>query len=123
MPMTYCLIVDDSAVVRKVAKRILDGLSLRTAEAEDGESALAACRDEMPDAVLVDKDMPGLDGCEFVKELRHLPGGDLPRIVLCTTEYDVAQIARAMHAGADGYIMKPFDRDTMLAKLEDVGIG
>lgn len=120
--MTYCLIVDDSAVIRKVAKRIMDGLSLRTAEAEDGEGALLSCRDEMPDALLLDCHMPGMDSCDFLKELRRLPGGDAPKVVLCTTEYDVAHVARALHAGADDVLMKPFDRDTFTAKLEECGV-
>jgi two-component system chemotaxis response regulator CheY len=120
--MKHCLIVDDSAVIRKVAKRIMDGLGLRTSEAEDGEQALAACREEMPDAVLLDWNMPVMDGYEFLKELRRMPGGMLPKVVFCTTENDVAHIARAMHAGADEYVMKPFDREIMTAKLQDVGM-
>jgi two-component system chemotaxis response regulator CheY len=120
--LTYCLIVDDSAVIRKVAKRIMDGLSLRTGEAEDGEGALASCRDEMPDGLIVDCHMPGMNSCDFIKELRRLPGGDVPKVVLCTTEFDVAVVARALHAGADDYVMKPFDRPTMAAKLESCGL-
>lgn len=120
--MKHCLIVDDSAVIRKVAKRIMEGLSLRTSEAEDGEQALGICRGEMPDAVLLDWNMPVMDGYEFLKELRRMPGGKAPKVVFCTTENDVAHIARAMHAGADEYVMKPFDRDIMTAKLQEVGM-
>ena len=60
--MKHCLVVDDSAVIRKVARRILEGLSFRISEAEDGEQALAACRADMPDAVLLDWNMPVMDG-------------------------------------------------------------
>ena len=120
--MKHCLIADDSAVIRKVARRILEGLSLRTTEAEDGAQALSACRHEMPDAVLLDWNMPVMDGYEFLRELRRMPGGDVPKVVFCTTENDVAAIARAMHAGADEYVMKPFDRAIMEAKLEEVGL-
>lgn len=120
--MKHCLIVDDSAVIRKVAKRIMDQLSLRTSEAEDGRQALTACRHDMPDAVLLDWNMPVMDGYEFLRELRRMPGGDAPKVLFCTTENDVAQIARAMHAGADEYVMKPFDREIMTAKLHEVGI-
>ena len=120
--MKYCLVVDDSAVIRKVACRIMEGLSLQAAEAEDGEHGLAACRKKMPDMVLLDCNMPGMDGYEFLKELRRMPGGHAPKVVFCTTENDVAQIARAMHAGADEYVMKPFDRETITAKLQEVGI-
>ncbi|MDB5591066.1 response regulator [Enterovirga sp.] len=120
--MKHCLIVDDSAVIRKVAKRIMEGLSLRTSEAEDGEQALSLCREEMPDAVLLDLNMPVMDGYEFLRELRRMPGGTGPKVVFCTTENDVAHIARALHAGADEYVMKPFDRDIMTAKLQEVGV-
>ena len=120
--MKHCLIVDDSAVIRKVAKRIMESLELRTTEAEDGQQALAACRAEMPDAVLLDWNMPVMDGYEFLKELRRMPGGTDPKVVFCTTENDVAHIARAMHAGADEYVMKPFDKAIMTAKLQEVGV-
>ena len=120
--MKHCLIVDDSAVIRKVARRILESLSFRTSEAEDGAQALSACRAEMPDAVLLDWNMPVMDGYEFLKELRRLPEGEAPKVVFCTTENDVGHIARAIHAGANEYIMKPFDKEIMTAKLQEVGL-
>lgn len=120
--MKHCLIVDDSAIIRKVARRILETLSLRTSEAEDGPQGLSICGVEMPDAILLDCNMPVMDGYDFLKELRRMPGGTVPKVVFCTTENDVAHIARAMHAGADEYVMKPFDRDTMSAKLKEVGL-
>jgi two-component system chemotaxis response regulator CheY len=118
----HCLVVDDSAVIRKVARRILEGLEFRISEAEDGEQALAVCRAEMPDAVLLDWNMPVMDGYEFLKELRRMPDGGAPKVVFCTTENDVGHIARALHAGANEYIMKPFDKDIMTAKLQEVGL-
>jgi two-component system chemotaxis response regulator CheY len=120
--MKHCLIVDDSAVIRKVARRILEQLSFRISEAEDGEQALAVCRADMPDAVLLDWNMPVMDGYEFLRELRRLPTGNTPKVVFCTTENDVGYIARAMHAGADEYIMKPFDKEIMTAKFQEVGL-
>ena len=120
--MKHCLVVDDSAVIRKVARRILEGLAVRATEAEDGGQALAMCRMEMPDAILLDWNMPVMDGYDFLKELRRMPGGQTPKVVFCTTENDVAHIARAMHAGADEYVMKPFDREMMTAKLQEVGL-
>jgi two-component system chemotaxis response regulator CheY len=118
--MKQVLVVDDSPVIRKIARRILEGMRFRTSEAADGRQALAACSFMMPDAILVDANMPVLDGYEFLKELRHMPGGEKPRIVFCTTEHDVSQIARAMHAGADDYIMKPFDREGVQNKFESL---
>ena len=120
--MKTCLVVDDSSVIRKVARRILEGLQFQITEAENGEKALAACRDLMPDAVLLDWNMPVMDGYDFLRNLRQMPGGTKPKVVFCTTENDVAHIARALHAGANEYIMKPFDKDIVTAKFQEVGL-
>ena len=120
--MKTCLIVDDSSVIRKVARRILEGLEFQITEAEDGEGAIEACRGQLPDAILLDWNMPKMDGYEFLRALRRLPGGDKPKVVFCTTENDVAHIARALHAGANEYIMKPFDKEIVEAKFQEVGL-
>lgn len=120
--MKNCLVVDDASVIRKVARRILEELGFDVSEAEDGSQALAACRRAMPDAILLDWNMPVMDGVEFLSELRQINGGDEPKVVFCTTENDVAQIARALRAGADEYIMKPFDREIVQAKLSEIGL-
>ena len=120
--MKQFLVVDDSAVIRKVAKRMLEGMRFETAEAEDGSAALQRCGERMPDAILLDWNMPIMDGFEFLRQLRALPEGRKPKVLFCTTEHDVTQIARAMRAGADEYIMKPFDQHIMLSKLEEVGL-
>jgi two-component system chemotaxis response regulator CheY len=122
MMMKTCLVVDDSSVIRKVARRILEGLEFQILEAEDGEQALEACRKQLPEAVLLDWNMPKMDGYEFLRQLRRMPGGDAPRVVFCTTENDVAHIARALHAGANEYIMKPFDKEIVEAKFQEVGL-
>ena len=120
--MRTCLVVDDFSVIRKVARRILEGLEFEIAEAENGEEAIEACRRQIPDAILLDWNMPKMDGYEFLRVLRRLPGGDKPKVVFCTTENDVAHIARALHAGANEYIMKPFDKDIVEAKFQEVGL-
>ena len=120
--MKQVLVVDDSMVVRKVAKRILEGLNFQTLEAEDGAKALLACTFLMPDAILLDWNMPVMDGFEFLRELRKMAGGLKPKVVFCTTQNDVAHIARAIHAGADEYIMKPFDKQILQSKLEEIGL-
>jgi two-component system chemotaxis response regulator CheY len=120
--MKTCLIVDDSSVIRKVARRILEGLDFQITEAEDGEKALELCRRDLPDAVLLDWNMPVMDGYDFLRNLRMMAGGDKPKVVFCTTENDVAHIARALHAGANEYIMKPFDKEIMTAKFQEVGL-
>ena len=120
--MKHCLVVDDSSVIRKVARRILEGFDFRITEAEDGQKALDVCALGMPDAILLDWNMPVLDGFDFLKQLRKLPGGKEPKVVFCTTENDIAHIAKAMRAGADEYIMKPFDKDIVEAKFQEVGL-
>jgi len=120
--MKTCLVVDDSSVIRKVARRILEGMQFTILEAEDGQQALECCRADLPDAVLLDWNMPVMDGYEFLKALRRLPGGEKPKVVFCTTENDVVHIARALHAGANEYIMKPFDKEIVEAKFQEVGL-
>jgi two-component system, chemotaxis family, chemotaxis protein CheY len=121
--MSYrCLVVDDSAVIRKVARRILEGMNFTILEAEDGSKALDVCSVAMPDAILLDWNMPVMDGYEFLKTLRKTENGSKPKVVFCTTENDVAHIARAMHAGANEYIMKPFDRDILASKFREIGL-
>src|SRR5262249_59576723 len=99
------LVVDDSSVIRKVARRILERLEFEIAEAEDGEQALEACRASMPDAVLLDWNMPKMDGYEFLRALRRMPDGVQPKVGLWTTGNDLAHIARALHAGANEYLI------------------
>ena len=115
------LVVDDSAVIRKVARRILETLDFSVRDAEDGEKALAMCAEAMPSVIVLDWNMPNMDGYEVLRNLRQSPGGDRPKVLFCTTENDVGAIARALRAGADEYIMKPFDREIMMAKLDQVG--
>jgi len=120
--MKTCLVVDDSGVVRKVARRIVETLNFSVIEAEDGEKALEACKHAMPEAVLLDWNMPVMDGLEFLVNLRAMPGGDAPKVVFCTTENGMDHIARALEAGADEYIMKPFDKDIVTDKFREVGL-
>jgi two-component system, chemotaxis family, chemotaxis protein CheY len=120
--MKTCLIVDDSSIIRKVARRILEDLEFQISEAENGEQAVASCRRALPDAILLDWNMPKMDGYDFLRALRRLPGGERPKVVFCTTENDVAHIARALQAGANEYIMKPFDRDIVEAKFQEIGL-
>ncbi len=120
--MTQCLIVDDSSVVRKVARRIVEGAGYAVVEAADAGEALIACRREMPRLILLDGMMPGMSGADFLLKLRKMPGGEAPKVLFCTTENDVAQIARANRAGANACLQKPFDRDILLAKIAETGV-
>jgi two-component system, chemotaxis family, chemotaxis protein CheY len=120
--MKMCLVVDDSRVVRKVARRILEALDFETAEASDGMEALAFCRTAMPDAVLLDWAMPNMDGLAFLRSLRAEPGGDQPIVVFCAAESEPNRIAEALDEGADEFIMKPFDGDIVAYKLGQAGL-
>jgi len=101
--MKHILIVDDSTVIRKIAKRILESLHFETSEADDGEKALAMCMERMPDGILLDWNMPVMDGLTFLQNLRSRPDGTHPKVIFCTTENDVSHIARALHA-APGHL-------------------
>lgn len=116
--MKSCLIVDDSSVVRKVARRILEDMDFVVEEAEDGQEAFDKCRQEMPDALLVDWSMPVMGGLDFLKLLRAYIGGEHPFVVFCVTENDIGQIAQAMRGGANDCMLKPFDRDLLEAKFK-----
>ena len=120
--MKSCLIVDDSRVIRKVARRILEELNFRIEEAENGQLALDACRQAMPDVVLLDWNMPVMDGMEFLHTLRASRVERQPVVMFCTTENDLAHIRAAIEAGADEYVMKPFDREIIESKFADVGL-
>ncbi len=120
--MKTCLIVDDSKVVRMVARKILEGLNFEIAEAEDGQQALDACMAEMPAAVLLDWNIPVKNGLEFLQELRALDGVAQPIVVFCTTENDMTHIQEAIQAGANEYIMKPFDSEIIESKFIQVGL-
>ncbi len=120
--MKSCLIVDDSAVIRKIARKILEELSFEIAEAVDGKEALDHCLKTMPDAILLDWNMPVMSGIEFLRALRDAPGGDAPVVVFCTTENDMSHIQDAIAAGANEYIMKPFDSEIIETKFAQVGL-
>ena len=120
--MKSCLIVDDSKVIRMVARKILEELSFETEEAADGQEAVDQCEKKMPDAILLDWNMPVKNGIEFLRDLRQMPGGDAPIVVFCTTENDIEHIQEAIEAGANEYIMKPFDSEIIQAKFTQVGL-
>ena len=117
-----CLVVDDSRVVRKVARRIVEDLGFTCREAEDGQKAYDACRETMPDAILLDWKMPVMDGIEFLGKLRQMKNGSHPKVILCTILNDTKSVKRAIDAGADEFIMKPFDNEVIETKLTIVGL-
>ncbi len=120
--MKSCLVVDDSKVIRKVARHILETLNFSVDEAEDGRQALTRCEAAMPDVILLDWNMPVMSGMEFLRALRGSDQPAQPKVVFCTTENDIGHIRAAIAAGADEYVMKPFDRETIHSKLQIVGL-
>ncbi|MEJ1977363.1 MAG: response regulator [Acetobacteraceae bacterium] len=117
-----CLVVDDSRVVRKVARRILESHGYTVEEAENGAAALSACRRALPRCVLLDWNMPVMNGLTFLKALRAEFGPGDPLVIFCTTENEIAQISQAIEHGAQEYIMKPFDEGILIGKFAQVGL-
>jgi two-component system, chemotaxis family, chemotaxis protein CheY len=117
-----CLVVDDSRVVRKAARRLLEGFGFTVREAEDGQQALQACGTALPDFVLLDWNMPVMDGITFLRNLRAEHGDEKPLVMLCTTENTQDKILQALEAGAQEYVMKPFDAEILGGKLEQLGL-
>jgi two-component system, chemotaxis family, chemotaxis protein CheY len=117
-----CLIVDDSRTARQVARRILETLDFAIEEAVDGQLGLDACRRSMPTVILLDWNMPVLNGIDFLRSLRDMEGGDAPAVVFCTTMGDIRHIQEALGAGADEYIIKPFDAEVLREKFSRLGL-
>jgi chemotaxis signal transduction protein/CheY-like chemotaxis protein len=121
--MTHsCLVVDESRVVRKVARRILEGHGFAVREAEDGQKALELCGQALPDCVLLERNMPVMNGIEFLKALRAKYGPGRPSVVFCTTETAMSFIEQAIEYGAQEFIMKPFDEEILIGKFAQVGV-
>lgn len=120
--MKSCLIVDDSRVVRKVAARIAHDLGFECREASDGQSAYEFCEEAMPDAIILDWNMPVMSGIELLEKVRQMENGNHPKVIVCTTENDISYIQRAMQAGANEYIMKPFDSEIIESKFIQIGL-
>lgn len=117
-----CLVVDDSKIVRKVTRKIYEGLGYSVEEAEDGSQALQFCKIRFPDLIMLDWHMPVMNGLEFLKALRHLEGGGAPVVIFCTTETEFSRIQEAIMSGANEYVMKPFDEDIIKGKLQQLGL-
>ena len=115
--MKLCLLVDESAVIRKVARTLLNSIGYEVAEAANGRDAIDACLEAMPDAIYLDWDLPDMSGFDFLVQFaREFPYAS-PHIVYATTENDPIDISRALKAGADEFLMVPFDREALEAKF------
>jgi two-component system, chemotaxis family, chemotaxis protein CheY len=116
-----CLVVDDSRMIRKVARRIVESVGYAVVEAENGEEGLARCRAAMPHLVITDWNMPVMSGIDFVTALRAIPTDRRPRVVFCTTNSGARDIHKGIEAGADEYVIKPFDDASLISRLQAIG--
>jgi len=119
--MKHCLVVDDSNVIRKVACHILEELRIKASEVDSGANALERCHLQMPDAIIVDWHMPEMSGIDFISALAEIDK-PMPYIIYCTTENDPDDITRAINAGANDYMLKPLDRESMKSKMHKAGL-
>ena len=117
-----CLVVDDSSVVRKVLSKIITELGFKTSQAENGQAALDACNEALPDVVLLDWNMPVMNGMQFFENFLEIEDHEDTRVIFCTTENELDKISEAIAKGADEYIMKPFDKDILEEKFKQVGL-
>lgn len=121
-PMKHCLVLDGSTSARTMARRILEDLDFEVTEAEDGSRALEICAASMPSVIFIDDETPILSGVVFLASLRAAGGSERPVAVFCARDRDARKIERAMQAGADGYLFKPYDQAVVAAKLQEIGL-
>lgn len=120
--MQTLMIVDDSPAIRKITRRILESAGLAVAEATDGLDALEKCEQRMPDAVIVDWDMPRMSGIEFIRALRGSRGGEKVKIIYSTCEVMMNEMRAAKHAGCNEFLIKPFTRNVLHHKVNEIGL-
>ena len=121
--MKTILVVDDSPLIRKAIRRIIEPMGFDVAEAGDGVDAMGRMEaGPAPDAILLDVEMPEMDGLTFLKQLRGRPDLPQPPVIMCTTVHAMATIAEAIQSGANEYVMKPFNEAIIGEKLEGIGL-
>lgn len=118
--MKRCMIVDDSSVIRKVAKRILTSPEMMVVEASTGAQALDMCAAQMPDIIVVDGGLPDMATVEFIRQAVAIPAVARPSIMICIPQFDLSAIMRAKRAGAAGFVLKPFNRPQLLERFRQL---
>ena len=119
--MKRCMFVDDSSVIRKVAKRIL-GTDMVVVEADNGLDAIEMCAIDMPDVIVVDGHLPDMETVDFIRRIRTIQSPVVPQILVSLIEVDIGAIMRAKRAGAQGYMLKPFNRPQLLERFREFEI-
>ncbi|MER8384195.1 response regulator [Mesorhizobium sp. M0751] len=112
--MKRCMFVDNSSVIRKVARRILGGSGMMVIEAASGHEAIEMCAVDMPDIIVVDGALPDMQAQDLIRRVRAMESPVLPQVLISLVEVDVGAIMRAKRAGAQGYLLKPFNRPQLL---------
>ena len=119
----HALIIDDSRAMRAILKRILDKLDFKTSEAADGLEGLQRLAEHNDISIcLVDWNMPNMNGYEFVKAVRAEKSNKDIWLMMVTTETEMSRVVKAMAAGANEYVMKPFTDDVIIEKLRLLGL-
>ena len=115
--MKTFLVVEDSKIIRTIAARALEDMGFATIETGDGQTALNMCKKALPDAILLDELLPVKDGFAFLKEFRTMQDAEDVPVIFCSSKADPKDIRKALDAGADEYIMKPFDSEILKFKI------
>ncbi len=115
--MERCMILDASSVIRKVTKRILTDENLMFIEAESGAQALSMAAAQMPDYIIVDTGVSDFNAEDLIRKLRKMDRNSTTKIIACMTQVDLVAMTRAKRAGADDFMLKPFDRKSLLGQF------
>ncbi len=120
--MAKCVIADDSRIIRMLLSKIMTNLGFEVIEAEDGEEVVEMVELNEPSIVIMDWRLPVLDGIDALYKIRSLKNIEQPKVMFCSSIIDVEKIKEALNGGADDYVMKPFDEEIIISKLEILGL-
>ena len=118
--MAHILVVDDDAAIRSLIKDILSGQGHTFELASKGSEALEMIRSTRFDLVILDRNMPGMDGLEFLQHLRASPGGASLKVLMCTAAEKMSDVEEAFRSGASDYIVKPLDFAKLALKVANL---
>lgn len=116
--MTSCIIADDSKIIRMLLSKIMNNFGYEVTEVENGEELLSQCAKNMPNLIICDWNMPLVDGIDVLLKIRSDKKIKQPLFIFCSYITDTNIIAQALNAGADDFIMRPFDEDIIASKLK-----
>jgi two-component system chemotaxis response regulator CheY len=118
--MKRCMFVDDSSMIRKVAKRILSGPEVLFVEASTGIDAIDMCEADMPHVIFIDAVLPDMLVEDAIRRIRAIPSPIIPQIAISLVEMDIPAIMRAKRAGAQHYLLKPLDRTQLVERYRTI---